>query len=253
MAREQIEAHAMVLRAVDYSERDVVLTLLFEGLGKRSAIAKGGKASKKRFAGALEKFRVCRFTFTDRGPEKMAVLGEAKVVEDYPGIEGSFDKISVAAYATEMVRELLRDGEGGEGMFSSLVRHYRQMSECEDEVERLEADLHTFTLRTLTRAGFAPTLSHCVRSGKSLAEADAWRFLLSGQGIIHPSQRRQGERTTDAPRQVIEAMGALGRGYAKELPPGDILRQMRPMMMGMVSSAVGKDLRSREFLKMVMG
>lgn len=253
MAREQVEAHAMVLRAVDYGERDVVLTLLLEGMGKRSAIAKGGKASKRRFAGALEKFRVSRFSFTDRGPDKMAVLGEAKVVEDYPGIERSFDKISVAAYATEMVRELLRDGEGGQGMFASLVRHYRQLSQCEDEIVRLEADLHTFTLRTLSRAGFAPSLTRCVRSGVALESSPRWRFLLTGQGLLHPDQRRPGDHSVEIARDVVEIMRGMGESYVELPPPAGVLRQMRPMMQGMVHAALGKELRSREYLKMVMG
>lgn len=252
MSREQIQARAVVLRAVDYGENDRILTLLLEGLGKRSAIAKGGKSSKKRFAGALENFRVSRFTFTDRGPDKMLLLAEASVVEDFPGVESSFEKISMTSFATELTRELLQDAEGGELLFAALVAHYRQASASEDALVRLEADLTTYVLRALSLAGYGPSLTRCVRTGRPLVESDTWRFLLTGQGIIHPSQRRQGERTVESTREVFEEMYRLAGGYVERLPAPTLLRCMRPMLQGMVHSAVGKELRSGEFLRMVM-
>jgi DNA repair protein RecO (recombination protein O) len=106
MAREQIQAEAVVLRKVDYGERDRILTLLVEGRGKRSVFAKGARGSK-RFSGALENYRISQCTLIDRGLDKMATLTEARVVKAFKGIDTSFDKISIAAFCTELVRELL--------------------------------------------------------------------------------------------------------------------------------------------------
>ena len=252
MARELVQARAVVLRSVDYGERDMILTLLMEGLGKRSAIAKGGKSSKRRFPGALENFRVSRFTFTDRGPSRMAMLAEARVVEDFPGIEGSFEKISAAAYATELVRELIQDGEGGQRLFAATTAHYRQLNTCEDAVAQIEADLGTFVLRVLSLAGFEPSLRHCFRCGSLVSDARAWRFMLSGQGAICTGCRREGERTLETTRDVLMTMDRLAGGYAEQMPEVGLLREMRPMMQDMVKSALGKDLKSSAFLKMVL-
>ncbi len=253
MSREQIQARALVLRAVDFGERDCILTLLIEGLGKRSAMAKGGRASKRRFAGTLESFRISRFTLTDRGSDKMAWLVEARVEEDFPGIEASFEKISAAAYATELVRELLREGEGGEMIFAALAAHYRQSDGAEDERARLEADLTTLTLRALALAGFAPSLERCFRCQAPVTEAPGWRLMAEGQGAVCAGCLEQGERSFETDRGELVVMDRLYGGYAEDLPSIEVLRKMRPKLQSMVSSAVGKELRSQEFLKMVLG
>ena len=42
---------AVVLRTVDYGERDRVVTLLSRERGKLSAFARGGRSSQRRFGG----------------------------------------------------------------------------------------------------------------------------------------------------------------------------------------------------------
>ena len=49
MAAEE-RTPAIVLRARDYSESDRIVTLLTRDMGKLSGIARGAKASRRRFA-----------------------------------------------------------------------------------------------------------------------------------------------------------------------------------------------------------
>jgi DNA repair protein RecO (recombination protein O) len=254
LAREDIKARAVILRSVDYGERDRILTLLVEGQGKCSAIAKGAKNSKKRFAG-LDLFRVLQVSYLAPAAEKMAVLGECAVTEDYHDIEGSFEKMAVASYATELVREIIREDEGGQEIFELLVGYYQQLHAAEDAVARLEADLHAFSLMLLRAAGFAPSLSQCCRTGRPVSESRAWRFALTGEGALHPDARREGERTVETSREVLEALESLSYGYplaASDVPEVSILRRIRPLMLEMFKVLLGKEPRSTQYLKMVL-
>jgi DNA repair protein RecO (recombination protein O) len=251
MAREQLQAEAVVLRKVDYGERDRILTLLVNGRGKRSAFAKGARGSK-RFSGALESYRVSQFTLIDRGIEKMATLTEARVVTAYPGIEASFDKLSLAAYCTELVRELLQDGEGGDVPFQALTDHYARLHASKEASNHLESDLNTFILRVLSNAGFAPALSRCFRCGKKVSAAKSWCFVLSGQGARCPKCSRPEDRGHPTHPHLLMVMGRMSQGYLQSAPEAEVLRDIRPMIKATLRAVLGKDLRSRQFLNMVL-
>jgi DNA repair protein RecO (recombination protein O) len=256
MAREDIKARALVLRVVDLGEHDRALSLLLEGHGKRGAIAKGAQNSKKRFAGALDHYRLLQAHYTERGEDKMILLQEAKVEEDFPGLEASFNKLAVASWATELTRELLKDGEGGEEIFKLLLGYYQQLTTCEDVPARLEADLCAFSLMLLAAAGFAPSLARCYRTGRPVSESRTWRFALGGEGALHPEARHQGERTLETTREVLEAMEALAYGYPlapSDVPEAALLRRTRPLLHDTVKALLGKELKAAQFLKMVLG
>ncbi len=254
MAREEIKANAIILRSVDYAERDKILTLLVQGHGKVSAMAKGAKNSKKRFAG-IDLYRIIQVSYTTLAPGKMALLGECTVTEDFRNIEASFEKTATASYGTELVRELVRDGEGGEEIFKLLANYYRQTHETEDVAVRLEADLHAFTLMLLRAAGFAPSLSQCCRTGVPVSESRNWRFALSGEGALHPDAKRQGERSVETSREVLETMESLSFGYPlvpSDVPELSVLRRARPLMLDMMKALLGKEPRSTQYVKMVL-
>lgn len=254
MAREEVKARALVLRSVDYGERDKILTLLVEGRGKRSAIAKGARGSKKRFSG-MDLFRVLEVTYVERGPDKLAFLEEGTVTDDFRQIEASFDKVTTASYATEVVREMVRDGEGGEEIFRLLIDFYEQNAGSEEVHARLEADLQSFLLLLLRAAGFAPSLNHCFRSGQPVASARTWRFMLSGEGALHVDSRRQGDRTMETTRDVLEALEGLAFGYPlapSDVPDPIILRHARPLVFGMIKTLLGKEPKSTQYLRMVL-
>ena len=48
---ETFDTPAVIVRAVDYGEADRVVTLLTRARGKVSAIARGARKSRRRFAG----------------------------------------------------------------------------------------------------------------------------------------------------------------------------------------------------------
>ena len=175
--------HVLVLRTVEYGERDIILTLLGRETGKFSAIAKGGKASRRRFAGALDLFRISEMTFRQRGGDSLALLTEATVQRAFTGLERSFDKIAIASYYTELVREMVQEADPTERAFERVIEYYSLIEEVQDDPVSLELTLASGVLRWLGHAGLAPHLAGCYRCGVETDATDrAWFFSQQGEG-----------------------------------------------------------------------
>ena len=82
-ARDQVSPHlklrAIVLRTVDYGESDRVVTLLTAERGKLAAFARGARASRRRFGGALEPFTLLAVEARERRGAWGPASGRARV------------------------------------------------------------------------------------------------------------------------------------------------------------------------------
>jgi recombinational DNA repair protein (RecF pathway) len=95
---------AVVLRSVDYGERDKVVTLLSRERGKLSAFARGARASRRRFGGVLEPFTLVAAEVSERGGDLWG-LEDAAVERAFGAIRGDLLRIACASYAVELARE----------------------------------------------------------------------------------------------------------------------------------------------------
>lgn len=245
MARIEVCAPAVVLRTVDYGDRDRIVTLLVAGYGRRGAMAKGARASRRRFAGALEPLRVIEASYIDRNTGQLATLTSASAIEVFPRIEASFEKTSLASYATELVRELSRDGVADDDLLNLLVSHYRSLDRTADVDEQLH---QRFVLAAVEGAGFMPALGVCARCHREVTDEVAWRFLAEA-GAICAACRRPGVAGDDISPGTLLHLAATAAGGG-ESPRAQ--RLARPVLLGIVRGVIGKDLKSTRFLEMVL-
>ena len=123
MGVERWKLNAVVLRTVDYGESDRVVTLLSRERGKVSAFARGARASRRRFGGALEPFTLLAAEVRSRSGSELLGLETVAVLRGYGGIRGDLARIACAAYAAEVARELVRDHEPHDDLFELLVEY----------------------------------------------------------------------------------------------------------------------------------
>src|SRR5262245_38091169 len=114
---ESLKLTAIVLRAVDYGESDRVITLLSRERGKVSAFARGARASRRRFGGALEPFTLVRAEVRSRSGSDLLGLDSVSALRAFGGIRGDLARIACAGYAAELARELVRDHEPHDDLF----------------------------------------------------------------------------------------------------------------------------------------
>lgn len=255
MPRNVVTTEAFVLRTVDYGDNHVIVTLLARDLGKVSAIARAAKRSRKRFGGTLLPLRGLRATLSFRPNRDMAELDEAMVARDFVGIEASFDKITVASYATELLRAYLRDGDPANEALELLDDFYGRLCDCDDERAMLRTILCHFELGVLRIAGAAPSLNGCGRCGLATDAMERLRCSRDGDGLVCQDCVRPGERWGVIDAATLEALQYYERPEGR--PPDavandDVAAQARRVLDASLETIIDCDLRSRAMLDDVL-
>ena len=191
---------AVVLRTVDYGERDRVVTLLSRERGKLSAFARGARSSRRRFGGALEPFTLLAVEVAERGGD-LWVLEDASVDRGFGNLRGDLTRIACGSYAVELARELVRDAEPHEDLFDGLVAYLASL----DEAPARPWDLRRFELDALRAAGLQPALVDCARCGRPAGDGPARFDPLQG-GVLCPAC----DSTAGPGARAIGAGGAGG-------------------------------------------
>jgi len=244
----RLKLAAVVLRAVDYGESDRVVLLFSRERGKVSAFARGARASRRRFGGALEPFTLLSAELRERPGAELLGLDSVAVERAFGGIRGDLARIACAGYAAELSRELVRDHEPHPDLFALLVSYLSAL----DEGPARPAALRAFELGALRAAGFMPRLDACARCGAGLPPVPV-RFDAEAGGVLCPDcTARAGPGSVSLSPATLRALRALQEGglAAAEgeplVPPAG--REAREALTRFVEHLLGRRLRSRTFL-----
>ncbi len=148
-----LKLRAIVLRTVDYGERDRVVALLSRERGKLSAFARGARTSRRRFGGALEPFHLVSAEVGERPGAELWTLREVTVECAFAGIRADLARIACAGYAIELARELVRDAEPHEELFDLVAGYLARL----DAGPARPWDLRGFELGALRPAPMSKT------------------------------------------------------------------------------------------------
>src|ERR1700721_3276330 len=98
---------AIVFAARDYSESDRIVTLLTRDFGKLSGMAKGAKASRKRFERKLEPFSHVMLYFRRRPNGQLVFVTRAEAAGLQPfRLEDDLGRLALGAYMLELAEAL---------------------------------------------------------------------------------------------------------------------------------------------------
>src|SRR5271167_289732 len=116
---------AIVLRARDYSESDRIVTLLTRDFGKLSGMAKGAKASRKRFERKLEPFSHVMLYFRRRPSGQLVFITRAEAAELPQFTLGNdLGRFALGSYMLELADALASEeaeAAGAYGILSSAL------------------------------------------------------------------------------------------------------------------------------------
>lgn len=172
------EDDAVLLRAVDYRDTDRILTLYLRQGGRISAIARGARASKRRFGGSLQPFAQLRVEYSPG--RDMATLRGSTITKMNESLLHKLSCIQSAGEGTGLVRDLCVDAEPEVQLFDAVVRFYEELGHGPDE----EALTLAFMTRALCVSGLAPGLDRCIVSGVERPPGQAAYFDAIRGGIV---------------------------------------------------------------------
>lgn len=245
-------SQAIVLRARDYAEADRIVTLLTRDFGKLSGIAKGAKASRKRFERKLEPF-TCVTLFFKRRPHGQLVF----VTRAEPGammqpcLDDDLAKIALGSYMLELADALTREE-------AEAAVAYRVLEEA---LEALGVGPPTMALRQayelqlLHATGYGLDFERCrLCTNRIETFSNPLYFIVARGGIV--CARCRPEAPEGAVRMDPNSAAALSRlcvaslHQAKALDAGG--RDAALALNRFLMSILDRKLRSADFLDSIL-
>lgn len=243
---------AIVLRARDYSESDRIVTLLTRDFGKLSGIAKGAKASRRRFERKLEPFSHVNLYFKRRPQGQLVFITKAERGElAPPQIEDDLGKIALGSYMLELADALTT--EEGEA-----ARAYAVLQAALSALGRDAASpalRQAFELKILNATGFGLEFGLCrICRAETAPDGGQLYFIASRGGILCARCGRDGnEGAMPLSAANSVAIARLAEGPIEEsarLDHGG--RQGELAIARFLGTILDRRLRSIDFLDSVM-
>ena len=243
------EVLGIVLRATPVRESDLLVNLYTDALGRVSAVARGGRKSQRRFAGALSLLVLARFQLGRRPRGELFGLDAAEVVREWTSLASDVVAHAHASYVAELVGGLLPAEQPEPEALSLVIALWDSLAEAGPS----QGALRSVELHLLELAGHLPAIDRCAACG----DADVAVFDPHRGGAIcrrcAATSRGPGVRPFDAgARAYLRAiLAACDPAAARAVDAGATGAERtaaREALVAMIVGLVGHPLRTLEYL-----
>lgn len=246
------ETLGVVLKTTPLRESDLLVVLYTEAHGRISAVARGARRSQKRFAGALSLLVLAKYELGRKPRGELWSLENAEIVKEWIALAGDVVAVAHASYIAELVGALLPAESPDPEALELICALWDSLAEGGPS----PAALRAVELALLDLAGHRPAIDQCAACGEVSLErgtvfdpsrggAICRRCAAASRGAgirpLDPQTRAYlrailAEQTPSAAR-VVDERFAIGERHAA-----------RDALLAMVTSLVGKPLKTLEYL-----
>jgi len=243
----------VVLRTTPLRESDLLVVLLTEKRGRITAVARGGRKSQRRFAGALQLLVLGRYQLGRPPRGDLWSLESADIVREWNQLASDVVAVAHASYIAELAGALLPTETPEPHALELMVALWDVLADGGPS----PAVLRTIELALLDLAGHRVALDACAACGRT--ELAAAVFDPQRGGAIcrqcAATSRTAGVRVIDANAlaylRATAAVDAPAEARALDrdprFQPEDRIAA-RDALVSMVQTLVGKPLKSLEYI-----
>ena len=156
------EVKALVIRTIDLSEHDKLLTLFTEEMGKITAVANGGRTLKSRYLAAAQLFCYASFVLYKKGDRYW--VREASLIESFFSLRSDLSRTALASYVCDVAGDVVEENAPEPEMLSLTLNTLYAAANGTYPLSLVKA---AFELRAAAVLGFRPMLDGCMDCGKS--------------------------------------------------------------------------------------
>lgn len=244
----------VVLRTTPLRESDLLLTLYTDEHGRLSAVARGARRSQRRFAGAISLLVLGRYQLGRRPRGELWSLEAGEVEREWTRLASDPVAVAHASYVAELVGALLPPEAPDPHALALILELWDSLAEGGPS----PAALRSVELALLELAGHCPAIDQCAACRAGDLDAGAIFDSARGGAICRRCAGRSygsGTRTLE-PESRAYLSEVLARGSptaARSLDtdprfPAAARTAARDALLSMVTSLVGKPLRSLEYI-----
>lgn len=240
------KTRGLVLREVEYSEADKILTVLTQDNGKMTLRARGVRRKSSPLKSACQLLSFAEFTIFEY--RNMATINEAEPIELFHSLRTDLELLSLASYFAQVAEVVSQEDSQNPELLSLVLNSLYALGKLQKPQLLVKA---AFELRVACLAGYMPDLLGCAQCGNEMPE----RFDLSAGRLEcagHRSADSEGIRMPVSPG-VLQAMRYIVFSDAKRLfsfslPPGS-LEQLDSVTEGFLATQMERSFYTLDFYK----
>jgi DNA repair protein RecO (recombination protein O) len=242
------KANAIVIRAVDFSESSLVVTLFTREFGKIGALAKGAKRLKSPFESALDLLALCRIVFLHKTSDALDLLTEAKLLRRFR-LQG-IDLLNLYAgyYVAELLGELTDENDPHPELFDLADETLAALAAGETAARRVIR----FELGMLRILGHMPALETCAECGASVPGAGRIAFGLLDGGVLCKQCCIGKKQIVQVHAGVLKTMAQLAdhqsQTWQRMEIPSNVLGELRGVLNHYLVNLLGHKPRMCKYL-----
>lgn len=230
----------IVLRAVDYRDNDLMLTLLTKDYGLMSAKAAGAKKPAGKMFAAASLLCCGDYEFYEKGG-RFGVRG-CQVRYRFFDLQNNYDAYTAACVIADAACKVAQEESADPKLFALVSQALYAL----DTGGEPKAMLCYFLQRLLYIEGVYPAVSHCAVCG----EARAVKFSSQYGGVCGAHAQAQDAALTGDMADALVAMAAVLPRDMKEVKVSEAAAgRLLPALIGYLENVTGKPIKSARFVK----
>lgn len=239
---------AIVLRSVNLSETDKIVTFMTERYGKIKGVAKSARKIKSRFGAALEPMSCIQLIYFGRENQELLRINHCDIVKSFQAVREDFAKLYTGVYFIELFDTLLKEGDCHGELFHFLMDSLDRVQDQDD----LETLRRLFEIRLIAFLGYAPKLTHCILCKKD--PSPGWiGFNYDRGGIVCErcmDRTKPGVRFRAGTLSYLKKMLSMDIKHSGRLKiPKGTEEEIEMVTHRLVLSHVGRELKSYPFIR----
>lgn len=247
------EPLGVVLRTTPLRESDLLVVLYTDRLGRLTAVARGARTSRRRFAGALSPLVLARYRLGRRPRGELWSLEAAESVRDWTQLSSDVVAVGHASYGAELVDGLLPAEQPEAEVLDLIVALWDALAAGGPSPGALRA----FELALLELIGNRPAIDRCAACGGELGPGAVFdprrggAICRSCAALSRSVGVRPYEPETRAYLQAVAELGSPLAARALDADPRFSPHDRttaRDALVAMITGLVGRPLRSLEYL-----
>ncbi|MEC8939798.1 MAG: DNA repair protein RecO [SAR324 cluster bacterium] len=168
-----IETDGIVLKTMDFKEKDSILTFLTCDAGKKAGVLHGGKSVRSGNAAKAELFVINHFEYSEKPSADLVRIRKCELLQSFPPLRKNYSKILHANYFSELLLQCEIPAFESHEYFDLLKQTFVQLSTAKTGTEIK----FNFELQLLNLLGIQPNLETCVQCGGELWQKQSGRNL----------------------------------------------------------------------------
>lgn len=239
---------AVVLKTLNLSENDKLVTFLSETHGKIKCVAKAARRLKSRFGASLEPMSYVSLIYFGREHQELYRLNQCDIIQSFQEVRENPDSFYTAVYFLELADHLVAEAHPEPEIFRLLVQSLNEAGKTVTPGTLCRL----FELRIMSYAGYTPRLKKCIACNRQ--PQSRWvGFSYIHHGIVcepcfgkEPVEIRIQSGTVEYLKKFL----SLDLNHVHRLKvPQEVETEIESITHRLVLARLGRELKSYPFIR----